>query len=119
MYEPVTLTLIAGFQAANVNIARGVGTKRSDRPSFLGNVSLLRPQDLFIWVGICEWHEQPWMALGHRGVRRILYQSEPTHDCYGLTGRHLDELWDYSRANLRFPVAVARLASELPVSPAD
>ena len=100
MYEPVALTLIAGFQEAGAHVVRGIGTKRSDRPSFVGNYSLLGHGDFFVWIGICEWHQQPWELLRTRGVRRILYQSEPTHDCYGLTSKHLDELWDYSLHNI-------------------
>ena len=101
MYEPVALTLIAGFQAAGVRVYRGIGTKRKDRENYLRNVSLLRgPQDYFVWVGICEWHEQPWNALKAKGVRRVVYQSEPSHDCYGLTSTYFDELWDYSLHNI-------------------
>ena len=102
MYGPVTGTLVAAFRASpNVEVKNGAGTKRNDSFAFLRSVDWLRRGDIFVWVGL-SMSQAPWLTLGQRGVRRVLYQTEPTHRCEARrVGRFaVDELWDFSHHNL-------------------
>jgi hypothetical protein len=126
LYLPVRQTLLAGFRAARgVQITAGSGTRRPPEfKLFHGNLSRLRRGDVFIWIGLTMDHA-PWRALRERGVRCILYQTEPVHTCMAhRTGvaspasalpphcrSHrsrappsgvfaVDEIWDFSHHNL-------------------
>ena len=100
MYSPVTDFLVAAFKP-HAAVVRGAGTRRNDSAAFAGNWSRLRAGDIFVWVGL-SMSQAPWLELGHRGVRRILYQTEPVHHCAARrVGRFaVDELWDFSHHNL-------------------
>ena len=100
MYTPVTDFLISGFEP-HAEVVRGAGTRRNDSAAFVGNWSRLQSGDIFVWVGL-SMSQAPWVELGQRGVRRVLYQTEPVHHCAGRrVGRYaVDELWDFSHHNL-------------------
>jgi len=95
----------------------GAGIRRRHRTAYLGNLSLLTAGDAVIWIGYgFPDPANPWVDLGRRGIRRILYQCEPQHKCAARTvtaalqastrqligrGRYaIDELWDFSWHNL-------------------
>ena len=100
MYGPVTDFLVSAL-TPHVDVIRGSGTKRNHSAAFLGNWSRLGAGDIFIWVGL-SMAQAPWRVLGERGVRRILYQTEPVHHCAARrVGNYaVDELWDFSHHNL-------------------
>ena len=103
MLRPIMSFLHAGFAISPRvgTIVVGAGAKRDDAGAFLGNISLLQRGDVFIWVGL-SMSQAPWLALGERGVRRILYQTEPAHHCFARrVGKYaVDELWDFAHHNL-------------------
>ena len=101
MYTPVTDFLLSAFAPHAATVVRGAGTKRNDSAAFLQNWTRLRAGDIFVWVGL-SMSQAPWRELGERGVRRILYQTEPAHHCAARrVGRFaVDELWDFSWHNL-------------------
>lgn len=103
LLKPVTETLLAGFRAAHgVHIMSGHGTRhRAEFDAFYGNASMLGRGDVFIWIGLTMDHV-PWRALRERGVRCILYQTEPTHRCMARSSGAfaVDELWDFSHHNI-------------------
>ena len=99
--DVVVRTLEAGFgAAANLNVSRGLGFSNDFREV----IAALVQGDAFVFVGM--WNEQvPWKALGKRGVRRVLYQTEPLHghNCSGVPmsrWSRIDEYWDFSEHNL-------------------
>ena len=101
MFSPVTDFLIAAFSRDFSPVTFGSGTKRNHSAAFHANVSTLRRGDVFVWVGP-SMAQAPWSELGARGVRRIVYQTEPVHYCAArCVGRYaVDELWDFSHHNL-------------------
>lgn len=97
----MTNTLIEGFEAAEgVEVRFGAGTRRNASRAFHRNISQwLRERDLFIWIGVNH-GEAPWEQLARRGIRRVVYQTEPTHSCEGAHRNRMDELWDFSWCDL-------------------
>ena len=88
----------------------------------------IQPRDLLVWIGVIGYDLVPWIQLRARMVRTAWYSSEPLDDCVGARARHVslksirytsdgqqctvdggcaidgtlvDEVWDYSAANLR------------------
>lgn len=95
IYWPVMSTLLEGFRHANVRVQAGVGfTLEWD-----WLVHNLTRGDVFIWVGINGVRSQPWVGLRNRGVKRVWYQTEPTHQ-YVVTRVKVDEVWDFSHHNM-------------------
>ena len=97
----MTNTLIEGFEAAEgVEVRIGAGTRRNASRAFHRNITQwLREGDLFIWIGVNH-AEAPWEQLARRGIRRVVYQTEPTHSCEGAHRNRMDELWDFSGYDL-------------------
>lgn len=100
-YSGVTRTLIEGFEAAEgVEVRFGAGTRRNASRAFHRNITQwLRERDLFVWIGVNH-GEAPWEQLARRGIRRVVYQTEPTHSCEGAHRNRMDELWDFSWCGL-------------------
>jgi hypothetical protein len=105
MYQPVVSTLVAGFQMAppgnrEVLVRCGAGWV----PALGRAAQRLEHGDVFILVGsngMWQPGPVPWALLQRTGVRRVLYQTEPTHRCLACQGKACyDELWDFSLHNL-------------------
>ena len=103
MYWPVMGTLIGGFLEAAPSVQLEVGVGFSLR--YHAALARLRRGDALVWVGVNGQYSQPWTKLRARGVKTILYNTEPS----GLSRRSplctatryaVDELWDFSRYNL-------------------
>ena len=99
MYLPILRTLRDGFRAlgaANVTVTSGSGpTWRS---------ALLQAGDVLLWVGMGNGHTYlPMVSLGNRGVKRVIYFTEPmTQTCGALnltTSPRWDEVWHYTLHN--------------------
>ena len=99
MLYPVVATLVAGFRnALGWQIRAGVG--RSMRLNH--ELSELRSGDLFIWVGpfsLTTRPSMPFRRLRARGVRTVLYSTEPRRWCPYRT-KLVDEVWDFGWAGL-------------------
>ena len=106
MYLPITKTLEEGFRslgAAEVTLTSGHGPAR--------RAALLNAGDIIVWVGAGRWADMlPLRPLGARGIRRILYSTEPMPDRCILaaatrTNDFWDEMWHYTMHNVRLCVA--------------
>ena len=99
MLYPVVATLVAGFRHAwGWQIRAGVG--RSTRLDH--ELSELQRGDLFIWVGpfsLANRADMPFRRLRARGVRTVLYSTEPRKWCPYRT-KLVDEVWDFGWAGL-------------------
>jgi len=99
MVYPVTATLVAGFRASpGWAVRAGVGRI----PRLQRALASLRNGDLFVWVGpfsLANRPELPFSALRQRGVRLVLYSTEPGQYCPFKT-KHADEVWSFGWANL-------------------
>ena len=99
MLFPVVATLVAGFSyAVDWEVMAGVG--RSLRLN--DELSLLQSGDLFIWIGPFSFSRRPDMPfrwLRTRGVRTVLYSTEPQPWCPYRT-KLVDEVWDFGWAGL-------------------
>ena len=88
MYLPILRTLDAGFRdlgAAEVLTTAGGGPVRRSKQLVRG--------DVLVWVGSGRAVEQlPLSALGARGVRRVIYGTEPMRECHGVPATIWDEV---------------------------
>lgn len=96
MYWPVTATLLSGFRFAHVDIVLGLGFSLAWRRE----VASLKSGDMFVWVGVNGKHSQPWKALRERGVRTVMYNTEPILKPRCELVGQVDELWDFSWFNI-------------------
>ena len=104
MYHPVVWTLREGLQAIGCNVSVGSGIQRSLHRS-LNSLSL---GDSFIFVGSADHNALPWDQLRKRQIRTIYYNTEPFGCLKGLGPVNVDEVWDYSWANVDRCVAAGK-----------
>ena len=101
MYWPVVGTIITGLVHANVAVVVGLGFSLD----YHRELASLRRGDTLIWVGAVGIRSQPWGSLRARGVRAVLYQTEPrdlrrqSERCQFLNGT-VSEMWDFSWSNI-------------------
>lgn len=98
MYWPVMGTLLEGFRhAPQVEVKVGVGFSLA----YHSTLASLRRGDALVWVGVNGKNSQPWRELRARGVRTVMYNTEPVDSPLACARRQtVDEQWDFSRYNL-------------------
>ncbi len=128
MFSGIVGTLAAGFASIGASVRTGAvphasSTSRAALSALASEALRLRRGDIFVWVGVKQHAMPPWEALGAAGIRRVYYQTEPlaatahsspagrTPTCLLPPARYpaalgaplprfVDEVWDYSRANI-------------------
>jgi hypothetical protein len=97
---PVTGTLVEGFRhAPGWSVRAGVGRI----PRLATELDALSRGDLFVWIGphsLRRRAELPWRSLRERGVRLVLYNTEPERWCPYRT-KLVDEVWDFGWVGLQ------------------
>jgi len=88
MYSPVIDTLEAGFRFATFEVVRKDYTRAMQRGKL----------HTYVWIGV-GLNPQRMRAASTAGARTIYYQTEPIR--HGKREQAVDEIWDFSRANLR------------------
>ena len=126
MFAPAVETLRQGFLAVpNVTLVVGVGLADKGWSRFFRNASKLRAGDICVIIGtgprMIIAHHIPWDTLRRRGVRTVVYQTEPDANC--VAGKrsesssdlsqpwYTDEIWDYSLSNMEPCLNRSRSAS--------
>lgn len=107
MYRPVVETLVEGFARTHEVEARS--GEWEIEPETLSK------DDVFVMVGPAGWDRVPFEAIRSRGVRIVMYQTEPLNarlpDWIEQQLRcGAEELWDYSHANLKKLAPAAKSA---------
>jgi len=101
-FEPFSSTLLAGIAAyphsGNVTVNYLILPVRGDVAGEIKKLSLKR-SDVFLWLGRIGKDSVPWSHVRQQGALAIYYQTEPVKDCV-FTKEDVDELWDYSWANI-------------------
>ena len=103
--EGLIRTLELGFEAAQgINVTRGF-FHSSQRNSPRSVPKGIGAGDIFIFVGMFT-REIGWSQMGHLGVRRVFFQTEPVDNCSSPAGLPIErralivEIWDFSEHNL-------------------
>jgi hypothetical protein len=107
MYEPVSSTLLAGFQAyrrfGELNFTWAfVDMGRDMRDRMVEKVTAhLQRGEVFIWLGAHGKFERgvPFEELRERGVYTIWFRTEPNEPCQDRDHAGIDETWEYTHAN--------------------
>lgn len=137
MLAPAIETIQSGLKAAGVHVRVAVLPAGADATMLAQVLAWLNRADTFMWVGpmpkhVSVWAGSSWAELRSRGVRTIMYNTEPVlrlppapissptrgahyqrmQPRWCMVSKvsslvpphvwpHVDELWDYSRANLQ------------------
>ena len=118
MYSPIVRTLVEGFQAAGSSVAvRTVGAAANETAAFRAWARRLGARDTFIWLGPKQHGTPPWAEIRAAGAFAVYYQTEPISLAAGggcmmpsarrpippsasLPTNFVDEIWEYSMANV-------------------
>ena len=137
MLAPAIETIQSGLEAAGVLVRVAVLPAGTDAVILARVLAWLQRADTFMWVGpmpkhVSVWAASSWAELRDRGVRTVMYNTEPVlklppapipspargaqylrvQPRWCMVSKvsslvpphvwpHVDELWDYSRANLQ------------------
>jgi hypothetical protein len=113
MYAPIIDTMLVAFRSRASQYGYSIRTTAGEQQ--VHDIGL-KAGDVMVWVG-CNGH-QLWSKIARglhaRGIFLIYYQTEPLNGkhCQFVNNAHnsvvetlpfINELWDYSRANIKYP----------------
>lgn len=111
IYQPISFSLQRGLTALGFDARHRVVRSHGGSTARVDMLNVTRCGDALIFVGEIAGYADhvPWKELRRRGVRTILYNTEPRNvakvdgvhsGCWWPPSADIDEVWDYALSNV-------------------